>query len=137
MRRTNFALVAAAAAASLSSMAIAQPDAIPAGHWSGVINEPHSQSFPQYTLSVHIDADHSGNPVGVVEYDAFPCVGAWLHSARQPSGWRFDEVIVRGVDRCSRHVVIMLTPRDGGLDVRLWSVGHESQVSTGHLRRRS
>jgi hypothetical protein len=111
----------------------AQTDTL-SGHWSGIITEPRSQNFPAYTLSVHLGADEEGRPVGIVQYDAFPCAGVWTFARMNGQAMRFNETIVDGVDQCAQHVVVELTPRVGGLDVRLWPVGGEAEASTGRLR---
>lgn len=121
----------------LSPSAYAQEDASLSGHWTGLIHESRSTDFPQYTLSVHIDTDRGGRPVGVVEYDAFPCAGVRDNASLSGSVWRLDETITRGGDRCARHVIIELTPRGNVIDIRLWPPGLEDMPSSGQLHRRS
>src|SRR5262245_34644515 len=96
-------------AALFATPAAAQVDRSPGamvGHWTGMITE-HGH-IPQYTLSVHINLDRDGNPVGKVDYDAFPCAGVWTDARRQGERWRLQETITENVDRCAVHVVITL-----------------------------
>lgn len=108
---------------------------VAAGHWSGVINEPRSESFPAYTLSVHLGLDQSGRVVGLAQYDAFPCAGVWTLVETRGMTLRLHETIVDGIERCAEHVIVELTLRGDGYDVRLWPVGGENEPSTGRLRR--
>lgn len=125
---------AAAAALMLAAPATAERSSL-VGHWTGTIQESRGP-IVQYTLSVHIDTDLGGRPVGVVEYDAFPCTGVWNNHVRAGAAWRFSETIVEGGTRCARHVVVELTPAANGLRVRLWPAGSPRAVSTGLLHRR-
>lgn len=119
-----------------NGQAFAQDASALSGRWTGLIGEPRSQNFPQYVLSVHIDMDRNGRPVGFVEYQAFPCAGVWHDATSQGPVWRLQETITDGITRCARHVVVELTPAADGLAVRLWPVGMESTASSGQLRRR-
>ena len=130
---TMMALTAALAA----TPALGQGTAGLAGHWTGTISEPRSRNHPQYTLSVHIDLDRNGQPVGEVHYEAFPCSGIWAGAQPMGAGWRFDETITNGRAHCAHHVVIELMPGDGALNVRLWPVGMENEPGSGRLLRRN
>lgn len=101
------------------------------GHWTGIINEPGN--IPQYTLSVHINLDRNGFPVGLVQYDAFPCAGVWSNAVKSEGGWTFDETIVIDTPNCAEHVIIALKPNGDALDVRL---GPSELISSGQLQRR-
>jgi hypothetical protein len=101
------------------------------GHWTGIIDEPGS--IPQYTLSVHINLDRNGLPVGLVQYDAFPCAGVWSNAVKQEGGWTFDETIVIDTPNCAEHVMIELKPNGDALDIRL---GPSALMSSGRLERR-
>jgi hypothetical protein len=135
-------LIAAAAslgfAALIAAPAAAQVDRSPGamvGHWTGVITE--DGSVPQYTLSVHINLDRNGNPVGKVEYDAFPCAGVWTDAHRQGERWTLQETITENVANCAVHVVIALEQQSANsLEVSLAPVGHDGPPSTGMLVRR-
>jgi hypothetical protein len=124
------ALFAAPAAAQFDQ----SPGAL-VGHWTGIIDE--AGSIPQYTLSVHINLDRDGNPVGTVEYDAFPCAGIWTSAQSQGDRWALQETITENVDRCAEHVVITLEQSGAnGLQVTLLPVGAEGSPSSGMLMRR-
>ena len=101
------------------------------GHWTGIINEPGS--IPQYTLSVHINLDRDGLPVGLVQYDAFPCAGVWSNAKPRDGVWTFDETIVVDTPNCAEHVLIELRPNGDVIDVRL---GPTELLSHGRLQRR-
>lgn len=111
--------------------ASAQDDASIQGHWTGIINEPGS--IPQYTLSVHINLDVNGLPVGLVQYDAFPCAGVWNNAVKREGVWTFDETIVIDTPNCAEHVMIELKPTGDALDIRL---GPSALISSGRLHRR-
>lgn len=137
-------LVAAAALlgffATLSATpAAAQVDRSPGamvGHWTGMITE--QGSIPQYTLSVQINLDRNGHPVGKVEYDAFPCAGVWTGAQRQGDRWTLQETITEDVSNCAEHVVITLEQSGAnGLSVVLLPVGFDGPPSTGILTRRT
>lgn len=101
------------------------------GHWTGIIDEPGS--IPQYTLSVHINLDRNGRPVGLVQYDAFPCAGVWDNAVKRERSWTFDETIVVDTRNCAEHVMIELRPEGNELVVRL---GPSTLTSSGRLTRR-
>lgn len=101
------------------------------GHWTGIIDEPGS--IPQYTLSVHINLDRNGHPVGLVQYDAFPCAGVWSNAVKREGSWTFDETIAIDTRNCAEHVTIELRPNGNALDVRL---GPSTLTSSGRLTRR-
>jgi hypothetical protein len=125
-------------AALFAAPAAAQVDRSPGamvGHWTGVITE--QGSVPQYTLSVHINLDRDGNPVGKVEYDAFPCAGVWTGAHRDGERWILQETITEHADRCAMHVVIALEQQSANsLEVALQPVGGDGPPSTGMLMRR-
>lgn len=125
------AVASLAFAASFAPPAVAQSAASLTGHWTGIINEPGS--IPQYTLSAHINLDRAGRPVGVVQYDAFPCAGVWSNGAQSGGVWTFDETIVENVPNCAEHVMIELRPAGDVIQVRL---GARGLTSSGELRRR-
>lgn len=135
-------LIAAVASLGLAALiaapAAAQVDRSPGamvGHWTGVISE--EGSIPHYTLSVHINLDRNGNPVGKVEYDAFPCAGVWTEARRQGERWTLQETITENADRCAVHVVISLEQQSANsLDIVLAPVDHDGPPSTGVLVRR-
>ena len=104
------------------------------GHWTGTIEEPESE-VPHYTLSVHIDTDEHGHPVGVVHYAALPCTGVWSDGVRDGADWRFSETITEAGTRCAKHVIVVLTPDGDGYEVRLWQDGFAHLVSRGRLSR--
>jgi hypothetical protein len=118
--------------------AAAQVDRSPGamvGHWTGVITE--QGDIPQYTLSVHINLDRSGSPVGKVEYDAFPCAGVWSDAERRGDRWTLQETITENATRCAVHVVITLEQQSANsLQVALTPVGSDGPPSTGTLMRR-
>jgi hypothetical protein len=94
-------------------------------------------SIPQYTLSVHINVNADGLPVGTVAYDAFPCAGVWANATRRDEVWTLAETITEGVDNCAAQVVVTLTQRGAnGLEVTLAPVGFDGPPSTGMLQRR-
>jgi hypothetical protein len=130
-----FALLAFAA---LAAPAAAQVDRSPGamvGHWTGVITE--QGDIPEYTLSVHINLDREGNPVGKVEYDAFPCAGVWTEARRQRERWTLQETITENVDRCAVYVVITLYQQSANsLEISLEPIGSNGPPSTGVLIRR-
>lgn len=101
------------------------------GLWTGIIDEPGS--IPQYTLSVHINLDRNGRPVGLVQYDAFPCAGVWSNAVEREGSWTFDETVVIDTRNCAEHVMIELRPNGDALDVRL---GPSALTSSGRLTRR-
>lgn len=119
------------ASAMSASPAFAQDAESLQGHWTGIINEPGS--IPQYTLSVHINLDRNGLPVGLVQYDAFPCAGVWSNATQRDGAWTFDETIVIDTPNCAEHVMIALRPNGDVLDVRL---GPAALISRGQLQRR-
>ncbi|QGZ94163.1 hypothetical protein [Terricaulis silvestris] len=125
-------------AALIAAPAAAQIDRSPGamvGHWTGVIAE--NGDIPQYTLSVHINLDRDGDPVGKVEYDAFPCAGVWTDARRQGERWTLQETITEDVDRCAVHVVITIEQQSANsLEVSLQPVGNDGSPSTGMLQRR-
>jgi hypothetical protein len=125
-------------AALFAAPAAAQVDRSPGamvGHWTGIITE--QGDIPQYTLSVHINLDREGNPVATVEYDAFPCAGAWTDARRQAERWTLQETITENVDRCAEYVVITLYQQSANsLEVSLAPVGSDGPPSTGMLLRR-
>ena len=125
-------------AALFAAPAAAQVDRSPGamvGHWTGVITE--QGEIPQYTLSVHINLDRDGNPVGKVEYDAFPCAGVWTEARRQGERWTLQETITENVDRCAEYVVITLHQQSANsLEISLDPVGSDGPPSTGTLLRR-
>jgi hypothetical protein len=134
------AIVASLGFAALTTApAAAQEDRSPGamvGHWTGIITE--QGSIPQYTLSVHINLDRNGNPLGAVEYDAFPCAGVWTNAERRGERWTLQETITEDVTRCAVHVVVTLEQRGAnGLEVTLLPVGYDGPPSTGMLQRRS
>jgi hypothetical protein len=124
-------LATLALTAVMAPSAAAQSAETLTGHWTGIINEPGS--IPQYTLSVHINLDRDGRPVGVVQYDAFPCAGVWSNASQAGGVWTFDETIVESVPNCAEHVMIELTPAGDVIEVRL---GARGLTSSGELRRR-
>lgn len=119
------------------------------GTWEGIVLEPRSLTQPQYPLSVRIEADSSGQPVGAVQYATFPCTGVWSSPTRRGAVWRFRETIIEGGARgsettgsdgtplCAADVVIELevTGDREFLNVRLYPNNYESQPSRGTLRR--
>jgi hypothetical protein len=125
-------------AALFAAPAAAQVDRSPgamAGHWTGMITE--QGDIPQYTLSVNINLDRNGNPVGTVEYDAFPCAGVWTDARRQGERWTLQETITENVERCAVHVVITIEQQSANsLEVTLQPVGHDGPPSMGILWRR-
>jgi hypothetical protein len=125
-------------AALIAAPAAAQVDRSPGamvGHWTGMITE--QGDLPQYTLSVHINLDRNGNPIGTVEYDAFPCAGVWTDARRQGERWTLQETITEDVDRCAVHVVITIEQQSANsLEVSLQPVGNDGSPSTGMLQRR-
>lgn len=126
----------------------ADPSAL-VGTWQGVVLEPRSLTQPQYPLSVRIEADSSGQPVGAVQYPSFPCTGVWSSPTLHGTVWRFKETIIEGGARgsemtasdgtplCAADVVIELevTGDREFLNVRLYPNNYESQPSRGTLRR--
>jgi hypothetical protein len=126
-------------AALFAAPAAAQVDRSPGamtGHWTGVITE--AGDIPQYTLSVHINLDRNGVPVGKVEYDAFPCAGVWTDARRQGEYWTLQETITENVTNCAVHVVITLEQQSANsLAVTLATVGYDGPPSTGTLLRRA
>jgi hypothetical protein len=135
---TKLVAAVASLAALFAAPAAAQVDRSPGamvGHWTGVITE--QGSIPQYTLSVHLNLDRNGNPVGKVEYDAFPCAGVWTDARRQGDHWTLQETITDNVDRCAVHVTITLEQQSANsLQVALQPVGSDGPPSTGMLLRR-
>lgn len=128
-------LVALVFAASSAAPALGQDAGELVGHWSGIINE--QGSIPQYTLSVHINLDPNGDPVGLVEYDAFPCAGVWNNARHDKGTWLLIETITVNVGTCAEHVTIALTPGgDGSLDVRLAPIGADVEPAVGTLQLR-
>lgn len=125
-------------AALFAAPAAAQVDRSPGamvGHWTGVITE--QGDIPQYTLSVHINLDRNGDPVATVEYDAFPCAGAWTNARRQGERWTLQETITENIERCAAHVVITIEQQSANsLEVTLQPVGYDGPPSTGMLQRR-
>ena len=129
------AVVALVFAAGLAGPALGQDAAELTGHWTGIIDE--QGDIPQYTLSVHINLDPNGDPVGLVEYDAFPCAGVWNSATSDRGRWLLVETITTNVGICAEHVAIELTPRsDGDIDIRLAPIGFEVTPATGTLRPR-
>lgn len=123
-------LLAAPAAAQVDRSAGAM-----VGHWTGLITE--AGSIPHYTLSVHMNVDPDGLPIGSVEYDAFPCAGVWTYASREAEAWTLRETITEGDDKCAQHIVVTLTQRGAnGLEVTLAPVGSDAPPSTGMLQRR-
>jgi hypothetical protein len=137
--RIHWVLVAAglAMAAPASAQGADPPSAADMlrGHWTGPIDEPDSD-IPRYTLSVHIDTDAIGRPLGTVRYDAFPCAGVWSDVSRDGAVWRFEETITEGGANCARHVRIELTPGGDTIAVRLRDEAYDGAWSRGTLRRR-
>ncbi|MGD9966818.1 MAG: hypothetical protein AB7T59_09880 [Hyphomonadaceae bacterium] len=131
MTKLLAALATLICTAALAAPAAAQSAEALAGHWTGIVNEPGS--IPQYTLSVHINLDRDGRPVGVVQYDAFPCAGVWSNGAHSGGVWTFDETIVADIPNCAEHVTVELRPHGDVLQVRL---GSSDLTSAGELRRR-
>lgn len=135
---TKLIAALASLAALIAAPASAQVDRSPGamvGHWTGMITE--QGSIPQYTLSVHINLDRNGNPVGKVEYDAFPCAGVWTSAARQGERWALQETITENVPNCAEHVVITLYQQSANsLEVTLLPVGASGPPSSGTLMRR-
>lgn len=133
------AALALLAFAACATPAAAQVDRSPGamvGHWTGMITE--QGDIPQYTLSVHINLDRAGNPVGKVEYDAFPCAGVWSDARRQGERLTLQETITENADRCAVYVVITLYQQSANsLEVSLAPVGSDGPPSTGTLLRRS
>ena len=127
---TALATLSLASAICVSSASAQDAEAIQ-GHWTGIITEPGS--IPQYTLSVHINLDLNGLPVGLVQYDAFPCAGVWSNAVKREGGWTFDETIVIDTPNCAEHVMIELKPSGDALEVRL---GPSALISSGRLQRR-
>lgn len=125
-------------AALFAAPAAAQVDRSPGamvGHWTGIITE--QGDIPQYTLSVHINLDRNGDPVATVEYDAFPCAGAWSNPRRQGERWTLQETITEDVERCAAHVVITIEQQSANsLQVTLQPVGSDGPPSIGTLQRR-
>jgi hypothetical protein len=125
-------------AALFAAPATAQVDRSPGamvGHWTGVITE--QGEIPAYTLAVHINLDRDGNPVGKVEYDAFPCAGVWTEARRQGERWTLQETITENTDRCAVYVVITLYQQSANsLEISLAPVGSDGPPSTGTLIRR-
>jgi hypothetical protein len=80
---TVLATLSLASAICLSPASAQDAEAIQ-GHWTGIITEPGS--IPQYTLSVHINLDRNGFPVGLVQYGAFPCAGVWSNAVKSEGG---------------------------------------------------
>lgn len=106
------------------------------GHWTGLITE--QGDIPQYTLSVHIGLDMSGDPTGVVRYDAFPCAGVWSHAHWRGDRWTIEESITENIDRCAPQVLVTLEQRGAnGLQVTLQPMGSDGPPATGMLLRRS
>jgi hypothetical protein len=124
------ALIAAPAAAQVDRSAGAL-----VGHWTGMITE--QGEVPQYTLSVHISLDMSGDPVGTVEYDAFPCAGVWTNSLWRGEFWSLEETITENTDRCAPQVLVKVEQRGAnGLQVTLQPLGSDNPPATGMLVRR-
>jgi hypothetical protein len=125
-------------AALFAAPAAAQVDRSPGamiGHWTGMITE--QGSIPQYTLSVHINLDRNGHPVGKVEYDAFACAGVWTDAQRQGEHWTLQETITEDVPSCAEHVVITLNQQSANsLEVTLQPIGSDGPPATGMLMRR-
>jgi hypothetical protein len=109
------------------------------GDWSGIVLEPRSLAHPQYQLSVRIEPDGNGRPVGAVRYDDYPCAGVWSEGTRRGSVWHFQETITEGRTLCASNVVIELELTVDGdfLNVRLYPVGAQNMPSRGTLNRRS
>lgn len=132
MLKITIALASLSVASAICvSPASAQAAGSIQGHWTGIINEPGS--IPQYTLSVHINLDRNGLPVGLVQYDAFPCAGVWSNAVEREGRWTFDETIVIDTPNCAEHVTIELKLNGDVLDVRL---GPSALISSGRLQRR-
>jgi len=137
-------LIAIAASLGFALMlvgpAAAQEDRSPGalvGHWTGIITEPGGGELSQYTLSVHIAVDMSNDPVGTVEYDAFPCTGVWTNAHWRGETWTLEESITEGVDRCAPQVLITVAQRGAnGLEVTLQPIGADAPPATGMLQRR-
>jgi hypothetical protein len=134
-------LLAAAAALAWAAPGDAQAADPPSaadvlrGHWTGLIEEPDSP-IPHYTLSVHLDTDAIGRPLGTVRYDAFPCAGVWSDVSRDGAVWRFEETITEGGANCARHVRIELVPHEETIEVRLRAQDYDGAWSRGTLSRR-
>jgi hypothetical protein len=125
------AILALLALAALATPAAAQDAASLEGHWTGIISE--RGSIPRYTLSVHINLDREGRPVGIVQYDAFPCAGVWSNGTLSNGVWSFDETIVENQPNCAEHVRVELRPSGDAIDVRL---GATTLSAAGQLVRR-
>ena len=103
------------------------------GYWTGTIAERDGGEVVEYDMSVAIDLDRAGQPVGLVSYD-LGCVGVWTHAARLGPVWRFRETITGGRANCAPHAEVELGPVGDGFRVRLMPVG-QSNIGDGTLRR--
>lgn len=97
------------------------------GTWGGTLQEGESS----YRILVKITTDEMRRPVGIVRYSN-PCTGVWNNAEWTGRTWRFDETIVDGRARCASYVRVELTEFNGGLRVRLRTVGSDS-LSVGTI----
>lgn len=120
-------LLSAAPAAGQSS---AGGDAV--GTWSGLIEEEGADT-PAYTLTVSIDRDQNGDPVGTAAY-SLGCQGVWIMPGHVTRGLEFDETVTAGRDNCAPHVYVEAEVRGNVMDVVLRTAG-TNYYSRGTLFR--
>lgn len=136
----SLALAGAAAAGELSrgeSQQVATSDIqppLPAGAWSGAVEEPGGQ-IKRYTLLVRF-AEGPGAQAADVLYPELGCSGRWSQRADgRAGGWSFDETITVNREGCTAGGRVDIAPRaDGGLDWE-WRLPDDGKlIATATLR---